>query len=123
MAVAESGRHAGRSRARGWAALWALAAAFGTVPLTLRALDVAVAFWGVTSLALVYAWTALAVLKRGRRRKAPRVNAIAPCRIRGWHGAITTVSRRSRRESIPNGERRKAVIPRQLPDAGGSVVY
>lgn len=70
MAVAESGRHAGRGRSRGWAALWALAAAFGTVPLTLRALDVALAFWGVTSLALVYAWTALAVLKRGRRRKA-----------------------------------------------------
>jgi len=64
-------RHAGRSRSRGWAAAWVAAAAFGAIPLTLHEVDVALVFWGVTSFALVYAWTAMAVLKRGRRRKAP----------------------------------------------------
>ena len=65
-----TGRHAGRSRAREWAAVWFAVAVFGAWPLTEGSLAAAAAFWAVPAVFLVFTWVAMCRVKQGRRRKS-----------------------------------------------------
>ena len=65
-------RHAGRARFDaenwGWTAVWVGAAAFGIVPLAAGALGVAVVYWVIAVLALLFVWLTVPEQKRGRHR-------------------------------------------------------
>jgi hypothetical protein len=77
-------RHAGRNRARRWAALCLAAAAFGMIPLTLWEVDVALIYWGTAALGLGYTWLLMSRLNR----EAPRVARTASDRLNDRPGHV-----------------------------------